>query len=90
MFTRKIELIVLTTYQYGIFTIHVLVTNVWNNICNKSESQIWMLLATDILVCHLTCFYWVEWFACIFQRNENSLVVDVDVNIECVLQNVSN
>ena len=34
MFTRKIELIVLATYQYGIFTIHVLVTNIRNDICN--------------------------------------------------------
>ena len=76
-------------YKYGILTVHIFISDVWNNLGNKSQAHVFMTFGAYVLVGHLASFNRIKRTSGIFQRYENTLIVDVYVYIESLLDDAS-
>ena len=76
-------------YKYGILAVHIFISDVWNNLGNKSQTHMFMAFRAYVLVGHLACFNRIEWTSSIFQRDKYTLIVDVYVYIESLLDDAS-
>ena len=57
--------------------------------CDESQTHVLMPLGAYVLVCHLASLDRVEGTSGIFQRDEDTVIVDVDVYVECLLNDAS-